>query len=86
MAAPPTLEKHTMWEAVPPGDSSARQGGRESEQHCLAPPIPQCLSLGGSYTVHGHRPVWNPGRGTGTSTQEELSHETEALPHPIVGA
>jgi len=28
MAAPSTLEKHTMWEAVPPGDSSARHGGQ----------------------------------------------------------
>jgi len=26
MAAPPTLGEHTMWEAVPPGDSSAKHG------------------------------------------------------------
>jgi len=28
MAAPPTLGEHTMWEAVPPGDSSAKHGVR----------------------------------------------------------
>ena len=38
MAAPPTLEKHTMWEAVPPGDSSARHGGQRKSIALYCPP------------------------------------------------
>jgi hypothetical protein len=44
MAAPPTLEKHTMWEAVPPGDSSARHGGQR-----------KLIALGGAVYIRRRR-------------------------------
>jgi Na+-transporting NADH:ubiquinone oxidoreductase subunit D len=43
MAAPPTLGKHTMWEAVPPGDSWAGHGGQRKSTALQRPrrsPVP----------------------------------------------
>jgi hypothetical protein len=63
MAAPPTLEKHTMWEAVPPGDSSARHGGQR-ELIALGVPLPVGRRIAG-WTVSlatccaGHPDIWS---------------------------